>query len=44
MILNKYRRKPDIAVMDKENYERHISRLEALKANWSPNFKKVIQE
>ena len=30
--------------MDKENYEKHISKLEVLKSNFSPTFKKLIKE
>ena len=30
--------------MDKENYEKHISKLETLKSTISPAFKKLIRE
>ena len=44
MLPNKYRRKLDVIQQDKDNYSRHIARLEDLKAGWSTSIKHKLKE
>ena len=44
MIVNKYRRKPHELEEEKENYQRHLARLEEIKGHKSQSFARKVQD